>query len=99
MSRPDANQIEQEIAALRSLKPSIRQFSEMADDNHAALDAQVRVLEQRMTFKEILETWPPAQDEDDDPGADHQNCYAILALGWREGELDEPPSSDWMTLL
>ena len=38
-------QIDKEIAALKKMKPNVRRSSAFGDNHHAAIDAQIDVLE------------------------------------------------------
>lgn len=46
--KPNPEEIKAEIEKLRDLKPRIRQYSAFGDDNHAAIGAEILVLEGRL---------------------------------------------------
>lgn len=75
-------EIKKEIEALKAVRPNVRPYSMFGDDNLAAFDAQVEVLE---------------QDMDDDEVSDRFDCSGIPenvmssafhALDWINGEED-----------
>jgi hypothetical protein len=84
-------QIKAEIAALHELKPKLPRISGFGDDNHAAIDAQIAVLTERMTRDQVRERFP-------ENGCD-KLFMALIASDWAHGELlgtdDTPPSQDW----
>ena len=56
-------QIKKEIEALKTIKPNVRSLSFFGDDNLAALDAQIQVLEEYMDEDEIWDEWPEEESE------------------------------------
>ncbi|MEI8289551.1 MAG: hypothetical protein WCH99_08750 [Verrucomicrobiota bacterium] len=92
MKAPTRKEIEVEIAALKEIKPKIKQFSYFGDDNHAAIDAQISVLELETSNEEI--------DEKRDSGewSNHEADSAIHALEWMDGDESEAPSVGWKPL-
>lgn len=46
-------QIAAEIAKLEEMKPRVRRYSLFGDSHHAAIDAQVRVLRERLTIPNV----------------------------------------------
>jgi hypothetical protein len=84
-------QIAAEIEALRALKPKVPARSHFGDDNHAAIDAQIAVLTERMTKAQVRERFP-------EDGMD-KLFMALIAADWMHGDLvgadDTPPSQDW----
>lgn len=49
-SKPTPEQIELEIARLKAVHPQVPTHSFFGDDNRAAIDAQIRVLEEGMSL-------------------------------------------------
>lgn len=98
-------EIEAEIAALEALKPNVRHFTFFNDDNHAAIDAQIHVLRERLTSDGVHEAFgDPAEfmhgddDEIDDdvPFDQHTLDSAVEAHDWMTGEsTEQSPSESW----
>lgn len=88
-------QIESEIKALREMKPSVRHRTMFGDDNHAAIDAQIKVLEEGMSEDAIYDEWP--EDEEDA----HERDHARDAATWRDSDdpEDGAPSVGWKELV
>lgn len=86
MDKPTAEQVQAEIAALKEIKPKVRHYSFFGDDNHAAIDAQVRVLEEDLPENAIFDRW-----ENDE----HILSAARDAFDWLRGdyELEEGQAS------
>ncbi len=55
MSKPDAKAIRREIADLKEIKPTLHRRSSFGDDHHAAVEAQIYVLEHNSTNDEIYD--------------------------------------------
>jgi hypothetical protein len=83
--------ISAEITALDALKPKVPRYGHFGDDNHAAIDAQITVLTERLTRDQVRERFP-------EDGAD-KLFMALVAADWMHGDLldgdDTPPSKDW----
>jgi hypothetical protein len=95
MSRKSHEQINNEINALRTIKPTVRKTNAFHEDNHEAIDAQIAVLEERMSHDDVYDTWG---DEDTDEFSQHLLDAALRACDWMSGDLAESegsPSSDW----
>jgi len=93
-------EINAEIAKLKEMKPTVRHFTAFHDDNHEAIDAQIRVLEKGMTEDEIYDHWDRAEADE------HARSAALDAQQWRDGEerpdvedQDATPSSGWEELI
>lgn len=87
-----------EIEALKALKPKVRRHNAFGDDHREAIDAQISVLEERMTLDKIYDTWG---DEAMDEFAQNVLDAAIEARDWMTGELAEDegkPSDGWSEL-
>jgi hypothetical protein len=90
--RTDA-EIQAEIDKLLAIKPKVRRYSFFNDDNHAAIDVQVRVLAAPMGWREIDEKY-----------GDDQNLYdnARDAREWmeeEEGADDGGLANGWQSLV
>ena len=88
-------EIKAEIAALKAVKPRIPPSSSFGDDNIAQIDAQLDVLENRMSEDDIYGTFDPENNPD---SSQHALDGALDALRWMEGEEGESPSSGWAAI-
>lgn len=89
MNRKSTSEIEAEISLLITMKPDVRSHSAFGDDHHAAIAAQVKTLEERLTETDI---W-------DDDWTDNERDAAIDARRWLAGDSDTAPSEVWKDLL
>jgi hypothetical protein len=93
--RKTEEQIIAEIAALVALKPKVRKRTAFGDDNHAAIDAQLAVLRERMSSDEVYDAYG---DEDADEFDQHTFDAALSACDWMTGMLasdEESPAASW----
>lgn len=94
MRRPKQADIDAEIADLKAIKPKVRQFSMFGDNHHAAIDAQVEVLEKDPPEEEIHE------NADSEGWPDNIRDAAIEARHWLDGEFEYPHLVDaWKELV
>lgn len=106
-ARPTPEQIEEEIAKLETMKPHVRRHSLFNDDNHAAIEAQIRVLRERMGNGQVHDTYGEDNDDEDDFAFDdlpdsneHTFTNALEASDWMTGASTEPPPSEnWSSLV
>jgi hypothetical protein len=88
-------EISAEIEQLRALKPKVPKLSYFGDDNHAAIDAQITVLTERLDRDQVKARFP-------EDGCD-KLFMALIASDWWRGHLvgedDTPPSQDWPVAL
>lgn len=84
-----------EADLLEAMKPKVRPRTMFGESNHAAIDAQIRVLREKMSEDEIYQEFG---EEDEDIRI--IEC-AMEAFHWMEGdECDvETPSIEWRPLL
>lgn len=104
-NRKTEAQIDAEITALEAIKPSVRKMTFFNDDNHAAIDAQIRVLRERMDSRALHEAFGDPADGISDEGDldddaidfdEHTLHCALEALDWMTGDSDaESPSEGW----
>lgn len=94
VSPPTSAQIDAEIEALRGVKPRVRKFSVFRDDNHQAIDVQLKVLAARMNDQAVQDAFGDTNAADFDQ---YMLDAAQNAREWMEGELIDPPSRDWET--
>lgn len=99
------NQIKQQINALTKMKPRVLHYSGFGDDHHAAIDAQIHVLEEQLTTSEIYDLQSDCQDQEcsgDDGIEWHiENIFenALEAAKWLSGEEAIKPTDNWKTLV
>jgi hypothetical protein len=82
-------EIEEELGALNDLRAQVPPKTAFGDDNQDAIDAQIRVIEQRMTFEEAI-------DEFEEDG-DYILSNAQDAVRWLVDD-DVPVSESWREL-
>jgi len=89
--KPNQEQVKAEIEKLKEMKPKIRRYTAFGEDNRAAIEAQIRVLERGWDFKEIYDRY------DDN---EHELDAAMDARDWLIGESDEKSlSENWQGLV
>lgn len=89
-------QINNEINALRTLKPTVPQFTAFGDDNHAAIDAQLDVLEGQLSEDDVYDIYGQPEDEDGEDFLEQNVLDAALdAVRWVSGQDNSAPSSGW----
>ncbi len=79
-------QITKEIEALKTVRPNVRLVTFFGDDNLAALDAQIQVLEEDMDEDDVWDEWP------EEVGDQHVRESARHAVDWINDE--EDPDND-----
>jgi len=89
------DEINAEIAALTAMKPKVRRHAHFGDDNHAAIEAQIRALTERFDDDDIWDEWPEEEDEEE---CRERDC-ARDAVNWMTGDVDDAPSKDWADLV
>lgn len=87
-TKPTPKHIEAAIKDLKDIRPLIRPVSFFGDNNLAALDAQVKVLEKGLSEDRIYDNWP-----DDDET--HHRSAALDARTWLDGEVNQD-SDKWI---
>jgi hypothetical protein len=88
-SKRTTTEIANEIKALKKLRNKVPSTTYFGDDNRAAIDAQIRVIEENMTLDDIHDEW-----EDDD----FLLGNADDALKWLREDAD-PVSGCWAHLV
>lgn len=90
MDAPTDEQIKAEIAALREIKPRVRQQSTFGDNHHDAIDAQIEVLENR---------WDDSETEENYPDEGSVRDAALEACNWLQGGgASDSLVGDWKSL-
>ena len=83
-------EIQNEIRALKEIRPKVRPTSMLGDDNLAALDAQVDVLENKLDDNDIYDKY------DHVDSSEYVLENALDARSWRDGASDiEHLAEDW----
>lgn len=84
-------EIAAEIAKLKKMKPDVRKTNMFGDNHHDAIDAQVDVLERKLTLDQCWDEFADAREN-------VQEC-AREAAEWLVGDTDDLPSKEWKELL
>ena len=95
-TKPTSEQIAAEIALLKAVHPRVPTHSFFGDDNRAAIDAQIRVLQERMSLDEVHDTFGELT-ADGDFSQNTLDC-ALTAHDWMQGLLaddESPPAFGW----
>lgn len=85
---------DEEIAALTTMKPTVLRFSMFRDDHHAAIDAQITVLTQRMDHDKV--------EAEFGESAENIREEAVDAHDWMHGLQANDmlkPSENWASLV
>lgn len=92
-------EIDSEVALLKAMKPKVRKLNAFGDNHHTAIDAQINVLEQRMTSDQLHDAYgADAMGEDFD---ENEFAAALIAHDWMtfQAASDDTPSSNWQELV
>ncbi len=95
-TKPTSEQIAAEIALLQAVHPKVPTHSFFGDDNRAAIDAQIRVLQERMSLDEVHDTFGELT-ADGDFSQNTLDC-ALTAHDWMRGLLaadEATPAAGW----
>ena len=95
-TKPTPEVIEVEIERLKAVQPLVPAHSFFGDDNRAAITAQIRVLQERMSLEEVHDAF----GELSDAGDFSQNTLdcALTAHDWMHGLLaadEATPAAGW----
>lgn len=92
MSPKTDAEVEAEIVSLKSMKPKVRRYTAFGEDNRDAIQAQIDVLEQKISGGKIYDRF--GDDE-------YLHGQALTASAWRSGENaeDGSPSEQWAPLV
>lgn len=80
-------QIKKEIKALKTVRPNVRPYSAFGDNNLAALDAQVKVLEENLNNDRIYDVY------DHCDSSEYVLESALAARQWIDDE-EDPDDGD-----
>lgn len=95
-------EINDTIARLRNYRDRVPSKTGFGDDNHAAIDAQLDVLDNHYDQDDCFDHYDPTGDEDidfDEGRSEHTLDAARNAAHWLLGESDENPADDWVPIL
>lgn len=96
-------QIKKEAEALVKLKPQVPMYTAFGDNNHAKIEAEIRVLSDNMSEDDIYDTWP-VDGKDDEESLEferengHENSAALYVRQWMDGEEEDGPAKGWAEL-
>lgn len=97
-NRRPTQEIDREVQNLQSLRSKIPQSDFFGSSNISKIDAQIRVLRERMAIPRIEDLYGDHSDgEDEDYDPDIQG-EAMEAYNWRVGDSDLTPSEAWNEL-
>jgi len=106
MNNPTQKQINNEVAKLEKLKGKIQKTSAFGDNHVDAIEAQVRVLKERLTDQQIEDKSHHEDEDEDDEHAEDESLWkqnvrdaAMDARNWLTGQVKEPPSKGWLSLV
>lgn len=98
---PNATQISAQIDGLMAIQPKVLRTSMFGDDHHAAIDAQIEVLQEDLDEDEIYKRWGGAGEEgEEDVGQNVVNA-AVDARHWLDGDFEDAPDliESWKELV
>ncbi len=90
-TKPTPEQIATEVARLKAVQPRVPAYSLFGDDNHAAIDAQIKVLEEAMSEDEIHDAFGEGAVEREF-SQNTLDC-ALMTHDWMQGQLAEDEGS------
>lgn len=91
-------EIQEEIATLKKIRPTVRRQSMFGDDHHDAIDGQLDVLENLWDEDEVCDRCDNAA-EDEPHSAENVRDSMLEAVHWLHEETDERPSEGWKELV
>lgn len=88
-------QIAAEIARLMALKPRVPKHTMFGDSNHEQIDAQLEVLESRMSDDAIFDRGDEEKAGEEEAWSEAVVSAALEASRWLREENEPPPSASW----
>lgn len=91
---PTHEQIAEEVTRLRAVQPRVPKYSAFGDNNHDAIDAQIKVLEDRMSHDDVHLCFGEGSLE----YTENVLECALMAHDWMAGELasdESSPAAGW----
>ena len=100
-TEPTSAQVKAEIARLIKMKPTVRRASIFGDDHHAAIDAQIQVLDKRWDPDEAADEYSDEHDYPENVCTAAYDAAKWLAGQWSTVEFDgaKYPSETWKSLV
>lgn len=98
MKTPTKAQIKAEAKKLAAMKPKVRRMTAFGDDNHAAIEAQIEVLENDLSEDDIYNRANEETAAAEELWTERQRENATHARQWMDGEEKESPSQSWAGL-
>ena len=95
MQAPTDKQINAEIKKLTDVKPRVPHYTMFGDDNWEKLEAQVKVMEERMEEDAVLAYF---EDKEHPDNTADMVSNVLEAVRWLEGETKTAPSEGWVEL-
>ena len=101
MKPPTQDEITNEIAKLREIKPNVTRKSMFGDNHHDSIDAQIAVMVENLSESKIYDRSTDGTDDEtnEDKWKDNVKDSALEARRWMDGDQDNSPSKDWEPLL
>ena len=81
------------------MKPKVRRATAFGDDNHAAIEAQIEVLENDMSVDDIENRADEETEAEEELWTENQKESALYARQWMDGDEKESPSHSWAGLV
>lgn len=101
MTKPTPKQIAEDVKKLKEMKPQVPRRTVFGDDNWAAIDAQIEVMENKYSDARILGMHESAQRQEMDDDMwypEHIKDNALDAWSWMDGQEATSPSEGWAGL-
>lgn len=95
-TKPTPEQIATEIARLKAVQPLVPTHSFFGDDNRAAIDAQIKVLEDSMSLNDVHDAY--GEDTVEREFSQSTLDAALTAHDWMQGQLgpdEDSPAFGW----
>lgn len=94
--KPAPKEVLAEIKRLKEMQPNVRAMSMFGDDNRAAIDAQIAVLEGNLGEDAVYDAYSNPDNDDDR----HLLDNALEARRWLDGDSEDGlPSEGWKELV
>lgn len=87
---PSYDEIQAEVAKLKEMRPNVRHYTAFGDNNHAAIWAQINVMEEDLDEDDVYSFY------DDN---EHVLGAALAAWEWLCGTENDAPSIGWAPLI
>lgn len=89
-------EIKDQIARLQAVKKRVQRRNFFGEDNHAKIDAEITVLEERLTENDCFDRTAEEGEDDDSKEWDWNTGESARdAAMWLAGDSDEDPASGW----